>query len=63
MQISEMLKATPDMLLKAQGMAIGMQELSKIMNEAPALYDQLSQRSANGRRTDPTRYPGTNFNG
>jgi hypothetical protein len=62
-QIAEMLRAPPDMLLKAQGMALGMQEISQMMNEAPALYDKLGQRSGHARRTDPRTGAAAAFTG
>ena len=43
LQVTEMLKSPPEMLLKAQGMAIGMNEISKIVNEAPTLYEARRQ--------------------
>lgn len=52
-QIAEMLKSPPEMLLKAQGMAHAMNEVSKTCNDAPRLYEQMlaARSEKNARRT------------
>jgi len=41
---SEILRVQPDMLLKAQGMAIMATELSSVINDAPKLYEKMQER-------------------
>lgn len=43
-QVSEMLKCPPEMLLKAQGMAQGANEISQLLINAPKLYGELQER-------------------
>jgi hypothetical protein len=38
---ADMVRADPTMLLRAQGMAIAVNELATIFHQAPALYEKL----------------------
>jgi len=44
MQVSEMLKCPPDMLMKAQGMAQAANEISQILINVSKLYEDLQGR-------------------
>lgn len=51
----EMVKASPDMLLRAQGMSIMAHEIAGILVTAPQMHDkmqQLQRGRADGRRPD-----------
>jgi hypothetical protein len=39
----EILRVPPEMLSKAQGMAIMAHELSSVLNDAPRLYDKMQE--------------------
>jgi hypothetical protein len=52
---TEILRCPPEMLQRAQGMALAATELAQILNEAPKLHDKLQTtgRPHNGRREQP----------
>jgi hypothetical protein len=54
---TEILRCPPEMLQRAQGMALAANELAQVLNEAPKLHDKMQQASIgrphNGRREQP----------
>lgn len=57
----EMVKAAPDMLLRAQGMSIMAHEIAGILETAPQTFDKLQQVQrgrADGRRPGTPGTPG-----
>jgi hypothetical protein len=46
---TEILRVSPDMLSKAQGMAIMVHELSSVLNDAPRLYEKMQEARKHGK--------------
>lgn len=61
---NEMVRSAPEMLGRAQGMAIMAREISTILQNAPTMFDKLQavQRGrVDGRRPDAGGHRGTGF--
>jgi hypothetical protein len=56
----EMVRSPPELILRAQGMALGAHEIATILNDAPKLKDQFMEaqarmaRKTSGRTIDVT---------
>jgi hypothetical protein len=42
---ADMVRCTPEMLVRAQGMAIAINELSNALSQAPTIYEKMQGRS------------------
>jgi hypothetical protein len=47
--MADMLKHSPETLLRAQGAAIAMAEIAATLNNAPQLYERTKERKQHGR--------------
>jgi len=56
---TDVLRVTPDLLLKAQGMAIMAHELATVLNDAPKLYDKMMEKKHGQTAGQNSRPPGS----
>jgi hypothetical protein len=54
---SEMLRCAPEMLVRAQGMAIMANEIAAVLEDAPTLYDKLQKLQVGNRDGRPRQNP------
>lgn len=60
-QTVEMVRVPPDVLLRAQGMALGVHELASLFNEAPKLKEQhMEAQARQARKTSGRTFDVTN---
>ena len=51
---NEMVRADANLLMRAQGMAMGLQEINNILNAAPNLYETMNGRIPHGQKATRT---------
>jgi hypothetical protein len=57
----EMVRSPPDLILRAQGMALGVHELASILNDAPKLKEQhMEAQARQARKTSGRTHDVTN---